>query len=215
MTEQTQPETDPYLALISLQVREDYVLAGRGAAALDDEIAVLQRQRRVLIDERQAILDMAVADATDDETIVALRKSGDAGAQRLLDEVRGISRMLYDYIEWTSPADEQERPGPYVSLLNSRERPIADLDPADLAAVLTEFARRFCPNPPAVGSAPGMVVVEFMTDNGDNLFAHYAPDGSDAWMFPHRERSGTLLAICGAVIREAVRLRAAADDCPY
>jgi hypothetical protein len=211
MTEQTQPETDPYLDLISPEVREEYVSVANAAAAFDEQIAVLQRHRRALIDERQAILDMAVADATDDATIVALRKSGDAGAQRLLDEVRGISPMLYDYIEWTSRADEQERPGPYVSLLNHRERPLDSLDPADLAAVMIEFARRFCPDPPAVGSAPGMVVANLMTDSGDGLTIHYTPDGSDAWMFPHRERTGTLLDICGAAIREAIRLREADD----
>lgn len=211
MSENTET-TDPYVDLISPEVRDDYLALGRGAAALDDEIAALQSQRRVLLDERQAILDMAAADTTSDLSLVALRKSGGVAAQRLLDEVRALSPRLYDTIEFSATGTEENFVGPYLSLMEYPTRPLADVDTEALAAVLVEFARRFCPVPPQTGEYAGMVCGDILTDFEGFTFL-YKPDGTEAVLFFSRTREtrGTLAEVLAAGIKETKRQRAEAD----
>ena len=213
MTEQTTPAADPYLDFISPEMRENYVDIATSLAAFDEQIATLQRHRRALIDERQAAIDMAVADATDDATIVALRRSGDAGAQRLVDEVRALSPRLYDTIEFSATGTEENFVGPYLSLMEYPTRPLADVDTEALAAVLVEFARRFCPVPPQTGEYAGMVCGDILTDGDVGLTLLYAPDGSEAVLLIGRSREvrGTLADVLTAAIREVKRQRAEDD----
>lgn len=208
MTEQTNAAKDPILDAIPTDMREDYARLETGIEAFDEEIAALQWQRRRLLDERQAILDMAAADATDDATLTMLRNTGKFAGERFEEAVHSVSPLLYSSIEFSASGSYTDRhPGPYLSLMNHRDRPIADVDPADVVAALIEFARRFCPDPPQVGEYAGMVCGDALTET-DSMTFYYTPDGSEAVLASRRygqDMRGTLAEVAAAAVREAQR----------